>query len=130
MKRWVNRQKATEFLQIINQKTFCSNCGKQPIEWHRDGHEEKPNSRISSLRSQGASISRIQKELDFCTPLCRSCHMKVDGRLTKLKRNQPYKRGQIYITRLPCKKCSKLEKPLRRGMCYSCYEKERAIGFK
>lgn len=111
---------ATEFVNEINGRTKCKRCGDQPIEWHRELHELNPNSRVSSLRIQGASISRIQKEIELCEPFCRRCHMEIDGRMKKLKDNQPYQKGKTYVPRLPCSCCGKLSKPLRNGMCSGC----------
>ena len=115
------RAVATEFVSNINASTVCSSCGAQPIEWHREEHEQKPNSRVSSLRTQGGSIARIQQEMDLCVPLCRSCHMKVDGRLNRLRQASPQKKGQIYVDPSPCSCCLRLAKPLRKGLCTGCY---------
>ncbi len=54
--------------------------------------------------------------------VCRRCHMEIDGRLTKLadcgrqRKPDPPK---------PCSRCERLYRPLRRGLCSRCYDKDR-----
>ena len=112
---------ATAFVTHINEATFCAECGEQPVEWHNYDHCNNPNARVSSLRSQGASVARIQHEMDISTPLCRGCHMRVDGRAARLRENAPYQKGLVYVTPKPCSCCELPYKPLRLGMCSSCY---------
>src|SRR3990167_8680290 len=126
MTRSERRKIATEFVETINRHSQCVLCGKQPIEWHREEHKE--NARVSSLRAQGASIRRIEAEMRLCTPVCRSCHMRSDGRLTALRQNAPYQRGGVYVAARPCIICHRVFKPLRRGMCYTCSERHRNGG--
>ena len=64
----------------------------------------------------------------LCEPLCRSCHMRKDGRLAALRKNAPYQRGRSYTPKQPCKVCKRLFKPLRNSMCYSCSERHREGG--
>lgn len=111
---------ATEFVNEVNSRTVCMVCGSQPIEWHHEDHPKQPNARVSSLRTQGASIQRIQREMDRCTPLCRLHHMEIDGRLASLRSNQPYQRGKTYVGKLPCSCCGRAAKPLRNGRCVTC----------
>lgn len=127
MNRIDRRKIATEFVEKINTKTCCAHCGEQPVEWHNPDHVEKPNSRVSSLRTQGASVERIQMEMDSCIPLCRICHMIEDGRLDSLRKSQPYQLGEIYVPPLPCSCCFRLSKPLRRKMCTGCYNHQMNI---
>lgn len=126
-RREIARQIATEFVNEVNARTFCNRCGAQPIEWHREEHEGKPNSRVSSLRTQGSTIARIQREMDLCEPLCRRCHMKEDGRGIRLHLAGPYQKGQTYVDPKPCINCGKLAKPTRRKMCNHCYLKHMGI---
>ena len=126
--RRLKRAIATEYVNNINNQTFCRVCGNQPIEWHRHEHEEKPNSRVSSLRAQGVSVQRIQQEINLCIHLCRSCHMKEDGRLEALHKNKPQQKGNIYVSQQPCCDCGKMAKPLRKGRCWTCYEGIRCGG--
>ena len=121
------REIATAFVNEVNARTVCAECGDQPVEWHNDDHPEYPNKRVSSLRTQGASIQRIQAEMDRCTPLCRLCHMKADGRLDALRSSQPHQKGQIYVPPQPCSDCGRPAKPLRRGRCNHCYVKMMGI---
>ena len=119
-RREKNRKLATDYVDSVNSATFCVNCGKQPIEWHGEHHPKNPNVRISSLRTQGASLQRIKEEMEMCVPLCRSCHMKEDGRMDALKNNQPIKRGDVITQPKPCRCCGKMTKPMRNNMCVSC----------
>ena len=53
--------------------------------------------------------------------LCRRCHMIVDGRLERFvsaprRAPQPPK---------PCAECHRPYKPLSRGLCHTCYERQR-----
>ena len=105
----------------------CRICGKMPIEWHNPEHDGHSHRRISSLVNRGSYIS-VLEEIRKSIPLCRSCHMKEDGRLAELKKNQPHKQGKIYVGKQPCVCCSKNSKPLRNGLCYNCYEKHRVGG--
>ncbi len=122
------REKATRFVSRVNRIIKCQECGGYSIEWHKNGHESQPNSRVSSLRAQGCSIERIKKEMRLSIPLCRSCHMKIDGRTNKLLHNRPFQKGKEYIPKRHCIICDKLYKPLRKKMCYCCYEKHRLCG--
>jgi hypothetical protein len=111
-----------KWVDEVNAVTVCAECGAQPIEWHGFHHAQgKAHHRISSLVARGVSITRIQHEMDLCTPLCPACHVRVDGRLDNLRATQPYQRGQIYVGTLPCSCCQQLAKPLRKGMCTGCY---------
>lgn len=119
---------ATEFVTEVNSQTHCAHCDGQPIEWHREGHEQQPNARVSSLRTQGSSIERIQREMDVCMPLCRSCHMKEDGRSVALRSAAPHQKGQLYVVARSCDRCGRMAKPLRKGNCWSCSETVRCGG--
>ena len=113
------REVATKFVRAVNAKTLCASCGGGPIEWHGEHHPTYPNARISSLRTQGASVDRIKEEMALCEPLCRSCHMQHDGRLANLSGG--HAKGVVLVPPLPCSCCSKLAKPRRRGLCSGCY---------
>ena len=125
--RLVKRVLATRFVDRVNRNTSCARCGGGPIEWHHEDHPEFPNRRVSSLRAQGASLRRIVREMRVCTPLCRTCHMTVDGRLDALRLSGPYTKGQTYVGLLPCKCCGREYKPLRRGLCSSCYNHKTGL---
>lgn len=119
--RLEKRRIATEWLRKYEENIVCANCGAEKIEWHNEDHPKHPNNRVSSLRAQGVSIDRIKREIDICTPLCRLCHMKEDGRLKELHRNAPQQKGDVIVEKQPCSCCGILYKPLRRGMCSGCY---------
>lgn len=118
-----NREIATAFLAELNARTVCQVCGGQPIEWHHEDHPGQPNARVSSLRTQGLSLERIQREIDRCTPLCRSCHMREDGRLVELLKRAPRQAGMV-LPSGTCSDCGREFKPLRRGRCFPCYQRE------
>ncbi len=106
--------------------TPCDLCSATPIEYHHFDHCKKPWLRVSSLVNRG-SVNSVVQEIARCEKLCRSCHMKVDGRLNELHSNKPYQKG----FRLPpanCIKCNRETRPSRKGMCYTCYEKQRVGG--
>jgi hypothetical protein len=80
-----NRASARAFVRDVNARTVCAHCGSQPIEWHNPEHVElnRRDFRIGRMVSIGRPIEKIQEEMAACTPLCRRCHMKEDGRLKK-----------------------------------------------
>ena len=119
-RRMRNRKIATEFVKEVNSNTFCRVCQAQPIEWHHDEHPDRPNDRVSSLRTQGASIERIQREMDRCVPLCRKHHMEVDGRIEALLLSRPYKKGVTYVPPKPCNCCGRTTPRTRNGKCVTC----------
>jgi hypothetical protein len=111
--------RARAFIDAVNAQTLCAHCGARPIEWHNPEHV-KPGlwkNRISIMPQRHASISTIEAEMARCTPLCRRCHMAEDGRLAKFvtAKKEPS----------PCLECSRLYKPLRRGLCGRCDTRRR-----
>ena len=126
-RRAIRRERNVLYVETIRSNTFCEECDAQPVEWHHDDHPLKPNSRVSSLMSQGVSIRRIQQEIDICEALCRSCHMAADGRTKKLQDAKPRQAGSLHVPPKPCIVCLRMTKPTRRGMCYKCYTKSRGI---
>lgn len=128
--RLERRAKARAFITQVNQDTYCVRCGKQPVEWHNIDHPLHANNRIGSLVTQGRSIARIEQELAICTPVCRSCHMALDGRYSRLQAACPNYLGVIRVLPKPCLICRREFKPLRNGMCYSCSERHRVGGRK
>lgn len=106
-------------MKEVRARTVCVRCGAQPIDFHREEHVAHPTWRVPILVTGGVSPARIQREIDLCTPLCRRCHMTVDGRLERLK-------AARYITPTvpprPCRECERMYKPLRKGFCPGCYD--------
>ena len=121
----VSKAEAKKVVRKIRAKTKCERCGGQPIEWHRECHIENSNWRVSHLVALGFPIKRILDEIKECNALCRSCHMKEDGRLEKLQNNKPRQKGKVYVGPKPCVDCGKLAKPLRRGLCNRCNHRQR-----
>lgn len=128
LRKWLGERRivARAYVDGINTRTVCAHCGKQPIEWHNPEHVElnRAGWRIGGMVSQGRTVQDIAAEMGRCTPLCRSCHMKEDGRLPALLRNRPYHLGDVQLPK-SCVQCQRKAKPLRRGLCGRCYDRQR-----
>ncbi len=122
-----NRDIARTYVQSVRESTRCRNCGEQPIEWHSEAHITHTRMRVGVRVYNGHSIATIQKEIDRCTPLCRRCHMKEDGRLERLLKNCPRQKG-VEIPAKNCRICGTAFKPLRNGRCRACYFYHREHG--
>lgn len=121
----VRQQRARRFVQKVRARIPCALCGARgAIEWHNPSHESRPLDRVGNLASVGYPVKRIAQEMRASAPFCRRCHMKHDGRSARLSANRPFKKGDTQPPR-PCRMCSRLYRPLRRGLCNSCYKKER-----
>lgn len=70
------RRAAREYVKARRQSTVCETCGAQPVDWHSEGHAEKPHMRIASMAARGDSVERIAREIENCHALCRRCHMR------------------------------------------------------
>lgn len=118
------RVRARAFVAEVNARTFCAHCGAQPVEWHNPEHVElnRPHYRISHLVSVGSTPRAIQKEMDRCTPLCRRCHMREDGRFANFV---AHRRVSPIKPPAPCTACERLYKPLRKGLCNTCYLRQK-----
>jgi len=118
------RQAAKQHVAEIRAATFCEGCGGQPIEWHSESHETRSNRRVAHLVALGFPLSVIDAEIAQCQALCRSCHMKLDGRLAALQAAKPRQKGRVFDPK-PCIQCGKLAKPLRKGLCNRCNQARR-----
>lgn len=116
---------AREYVDATRASTYCAHCGGQPIEWHHDDHLTNENQRVARLTALGFPIERIRQEIEKCTPLCRSCHMREDGRLEALQAARPYQKDYSAPPK-PCINCGKPAKPLRKGLCNACNHRKRA----
>lgn len=112
---------AKQHVKNIRTVTVCRQCGAQPIDFHRDEHVQHPTWRVSNLAGGGAPIRRIDAEIELCVPLCRKCHMDLDGRLADLPRLAPRR----ILPPKPCEKCGQPAKPLRNGLCVRCDSRRR-----
>jgi hypothetical protein len=112
------RAQSSAFVADLNARTICAHCGGHPVEWHNPEHVEQQRERfrISNMASKGDSLEAIHAELDRCTPLCRRCHMAEDGRLEAVRRSH----GPVKAPGA-CGRCHRIYKPLRGGLCGSCY---------
>lgn len=119
--RRIERNK--KFVRRVRRFTVCANCGQQPVDWHREEHDSHPNWRVGNLGRGTASIDRIKREIRACTPLCRRCHMELDGRLARfmeIAKASPPPRPMVY-----CSECGEAARPSRRGLCGRCYDRRR-----
>lgn len=115
----VTRQRNRAFVTETNARTFCAHCGAQPVEWHNPAHVAGRQFRRVSSMIYWARVEEIQSEMDQCTPLCRGCHMREDGRMSNLLVGAPVRPPK------PCDDCARFAKPLRRGLCGRCYARRR-----
>jgi hypothetical protein len=118
------RATAKAYVAAERAKTVCAECGRQPIEFHREEHHDFPNNRVAGLAARGQSIERIAREIAASTPLCRRCHMKHDGRLAALSLVRPFKKGDKQPPK-PCAACGTPANPLRKGLCNRCNHRKR-----
>lgn len=120
-----NKVAAQDYVDALRARTFCEECGKRPIEWHREEHKKNPHRRVSRLATLGYPIPVIDAEIDLCEALCRSCHMRKDGRLKRLHETAPRQKGEVYILPIDCSNCGTSTKPSWNGMCRRCYDANR-----
>lgn len=116
-----NKLIAKEFLKKVRSKTYCEKCGCQPVDFHRKEHETDGNLRVSRMAARGHPIEIIQAEIDRCSALCRSCHMKEDGRLEVLRANCPIHKGMKSEPK-PCIICGVPSNPVWKEKCRHCYD--------
>lgn len=125
----LNRVAARAFVKEVNARTVCAHCGAQPVEWHNPDHValNRRDYRIGRMVGIGRSIEKIQAEMSACTPLCRRCHMREDGRLKRFVESggSRFARGTSLPPK-PCSECGKLAKPLARGCCKGCYQRRNS----
>lgn len=116
---------ARAYVDAVNEATYCAECGAQPVEWHNPEHVEmnRQGYRISSMVARGRTVDAIRAEMARCTPLCRRCHMTVDGRMRALVARMSQPREQQPPK--PCSECTRPYKPLRNGRCNPCYLRGR-----
>lgn len=119
------KRKARRYLARVRARTVCSKCGGRPIEFHNEEHEKDSNRRVAHLAALGFPVQVIAAEISRCEALCRSCHMKLDGRLAALLAARPRQAGMVFPAKR-CTRCGKRYKPLRRGLCNACNHRQRA----
>src|SRR5574341_1665679 len=119
------KQRAKRFVARVRRQTACIRCGRHPVEWHNSEHKRHSNRRVAGLVARGHPLDRIKREMRESTPLCRSCHMAIDGRAEKLTAARPRKKGTVIVPPLPCETCGKLTKPRWQDKCRHCYDAER-----
>ena len=108
----------------LRSQTHCKTCGKQPIEWHGEHHPKEPRLRISNMVDLGYRLEDVLAEVSRCEPLCRSCHMKEDGRTKALiDAASLANKGKSKVALRPCSQCGTLSL-LRKGLCKRCYHRD------
>jgi hypothetical protein len=114
------RARNRAFIDEVNARTMCAHCGAQPVEWHNPEHVELNRRiyRIGDMACRTFSLEAIKAEIGRCTPLCRRCHMTEDGRMGNLPKGRPL------VPPRPCTNCGRLSKPLRKGLCTRCYDRQ------
>jgi hypothetical protein len=116
---------AKEYVKRVRNATFCKECNSQPVEFHCTWHIIDGNARVPRMAARGCSIQAIKLEISKCEALCKSCHMKKDGRTKALEQSHPFRKGMTYTEPIPCISCGFPAKPTRKGMCRECYDKQR-----
>jgi hypothetical protein len=117
---------AKAFYANVMALTTCIRCDGKPVDWHSPDHALGLRRRVNKMVSVGFSVAAITAEMEKCTPLCRSCHMKEDGRLDELLKN-----GAAATARRrmqppkSCAECERRSKPLRHGLCGRCYTRHQ-----
>jgi ribosomal protein L37AE/L43A len=66
-------------------ESCCSNCGRQPVDFHNEAHAGDHKRRIGAMTGHTVSLATIEAEIQRSTPLCRRCHMRLDGRIHNLR---------------------------------------------
>ncbi|WP_216820524.1 hypothetical protein [Synechococcus sp. BDU 130192] len=70
------RQKIYDYLRAYKQNLNCSRCGfsdYRALEFHHTDPTAKDFS-VADFVSRGASLAKIQKEIEKCCVLCANCH--------------------------------------------------------
>jgi hypothetical protein len=117
----IRETRARAHVDKIREKLKCASCGSPhcvtPIEFHHDDHPAHPERRVGSLVKRGAPLEEIDLEISKCEPLCKICHLTLDGRIEAF-----IERGRKYGEQ--CIWCNKLDNHLSKGLCRTCYMKD------
>lgn len=120
LSRLPRRLRAKRFVAKVRARIPCTHCQRVGcIEWHNEAHIENPSMRVGNLAGCGRSLARIKAEMRASTPVCRHCHMKIDGRSAALTESRPFKKGDRLPPR-PCAACDALTRVIRHGLCNRC----------
>lgn len=112
------------YVDALRAITTCKKCGNQPIEWHGEHHVKTSRLRISNMVDLGYKLDDVKKEISRCEPLCRSCHMKEDGRTKALILSASIaNKGKMKVDRKKCSECENISL-LVHGLCNKCYHKQ------
>lgn len=120
------KARARAYMKQVRANTPCVRCGVlKPVDFHNHEHVQDDSRRIAHMAARGASIPALQAEIAKCTPLCRRCHMREDGRMLRLAESHPLKKGMLLVGPSPCTRCGIPAKPLRKGLCNRCNHRAR-----
>ena len=71
-----DRERARRFVAAYLSTHPCVSCGESdPVVLEFD-HIKGKNAAIARLVADGATIERLQSEIDLCQVLCRNCHAR------------------------------------------------------
>jgi hypothetical protein len=77
-KNRVRKYNARTYLKRLKRERPCVECGEADFRCldfhHSNGHEKLAN--LSHLATDGATIDRLNRELQKCVVLCKNCHAK------------------------------------------------------
>jgi hypothetical protein len=75
-----DRERARKFVDDYKATHPCVECGQSdPVVLEFD-HIKGKNAAVARLVADGATIDRIQREIDLCEVRCRNCHAKKTAR--------------------------------------------------
>ena len=77
-KNRVRKKNARTFLEHLKRANPCTVCGESDfrcLDFHHSEGREKVAG-LSYLATDGATIGRLNRELEKCVILCKDCHAK------------------------------------------------------
>ena len=77
-KNRLRKRVARRYLENLKRARSCMVCGESDfrcLDFHHSSGAEKVAG-LSQLATDGAAITRLDKELEKCVVLCRNCHAK------------------------------------------------------
>lgn len=111
---WRNRTK----LKLIEYKGGkCEICGfSKNIPGCYDFHHTDPSAKEFVISGKSWNFERLQKEVDKCMLLCKTCHAEVHWQLGQDARQKRLQFRRIELGFINCKNCGKKVKRTHRAM--------------